>query len=388
MSSVHHHRLSFTYAVKHEILTLFFLVLALPEIPHAGAQSSPNNDDHRHHHDDDDDGYPYTNQFTPSIAIIVVVLIAALFFMGFISIYIRRCNSGLNGENNVIAVGGGAGRSRRPRGLDRAVIDSFPTFVYSSVKGIKIGKGALECAVCLNEFEEEDTLRLIPKCDHVFHPDCIDAWLEKHTTCPVCRAQLAPQPNESVHADGSQTATTTTTMAAADIETQNGDASTEQGVEQSGERDRQRQHEVLLETESEILEYLRAKLNRNRRSKSTRRLFNRSHSIGHLMIKPGDDLERFTLKLPVEVRKQIINRKLHRATSLVVLPRDESKTMSCRSSSKRPEWLNRLYVSDRWIAPFFTRMLSKKVVAGDGEGTSTQPVLSAVQRSGSVQPPV
>ncbi|KAH7518219.1 hypothetical protein FEM48_Zijuj09G0148300 [Ziziphus jujuba var. spinosa] len=177
-------------------------------------------------------------------------------------------------------------------------------------------------------------------------------------------------------------------MAAADIETQNGDASTEQGVEQSGERDRQRQHEVLLETESEILEYLRAKLNRNRRSKSTRRLFNRSHSTGHLMIKPGDDLERFTLKLPVEVRKQIINRKLHRATSLVVLPRDESKTMSCRSSSKRPEWLNRLYVSDRWIAPFFTRMLSRKVVAGDGEGTSTQPVLSAVQRSGSVQPPV
>ncbi|KAL2924561.1 E3 ubiquitin-protein ligase ATL31 [Bienertia sinuspersici] len=28
---------------------------------------------------------------------------------------------------------------------------------------------------CLNEFEDKETLRLLPVCDHVFHPECIDA---------------------------------------------------------------------------------------------------------------------------------------------------------------------------------------------------------------------
>ncbi|KAF9602633.1 hypothetical protein IFM89_030521 [Coptis chinensis] len=67
--------------------------------------------------------------------------------------------------------------------------------LYSVVKGLKIGKGALECAVCLNEFGNDETLRLLPKCDNVFHPECIDAWLASHTTCPVCRANLTPDSN-------------------------------------------------------------------------------------------------------------------------------------------------------------------------------------------------
>ena len=52
--------------------------------------------------------------------------------------------------------------------------------------------------MCLNEFEDDERLRLIPKCDHVFHPECIDAWLASHTTCPVCRANLVPEPGETV----------------------------------------------------------------------------------------------------------------------------------------------------------------------------------------------
>ncbi|CAN1345765.1 Putative RING-H2 finger protein ATL36 [Linum perenne] len=69
-------------------------------------------------------------------------------------------------------------------------------FLYSSVKGLKIGKGGLECAVCISEFEDAETLRLIPACSHVFHIDCIDSWLVSHVTCPVCRADLTlPRPD-------------------------------------------------------------------------------------------------------------------------------------------------------------------------------------------------
>lgn len=53
-------------------------------------------------------------------------------------------------------------------------------------------KYQIECAICLGEFEEKEAVKMIPKCHHVFHLQCIDTWLEMHVTCPVCRgAQFA-----------------------------------------------------------------------------------------------------------------------------------------------------------------------------------------------------
>lgn len=76
-------------------------------------------------------------------------------------------------------------------GLDPAGIESFPVFLYSAFKGLKEqSTPALECAVCLSEFGDNETLRLLPKCNHVFHPGCIDVWLAYHNTCPLCRANL------------------------------------------------------------------------------------------------------------------------------------------------------------------------------------------------------
>lgn len=48
----------------------------------------------------------------------------------------------------------------------------------------------LECVVCLGEFGNEDIVKIMPKCCHVFHRECIDTWLACHLTCPVCRADL------------------------------------------------------------------------------------------------------------------------------------------------------------------------------------------------------
>ncbi|KAG2319577.1 hypothetical protein Bca52824_012790 [Brassica carinata] len=75
----------------------------------------------------------------------------------------------------------------RTIGLNPAVISSIKVCKYSKSDGVVEGT---DCSVCLSEFEEEETLRLLPKCRHAFHVPCIDTWLRSHTNCPVCRAPV------------------------------------------------------------------------------------------------------------------------------------------------------------------------------------------------------
>ncbi|CAA7036077.1 unnamed protein product [Microthlaspi erraticum] len=74
-------------------------------------------------------------------------------------------------------------------GLDQALIDALPVFLYKEIKG---SKEPFDCAVCLCEFSEDDKLRLLPICSHAFHIDCIDTWLLSNSTCPLCRGTLYP----------------------------------------------------------------------------------------------------------------------------------------------------------------------------------------------------
>ncbi|CAH8369091.1 unnamed protein product [Eruca vesicaria subsp. sativa] len=75
----------------------------------------------------------------------------------------------------------------RTIGLNPTVISSIKVCKYSKTDGVVEGT---DCSVCLSEFEEEETLRLLPKCRHAFHVPCIDTWLRSHTNCPVCRAPV------------------------------------------------------------------------------------------------------------------------------------------------------------------------------------------------------
>ncbi|MEW5306672.1 MAG: hypothetical protein WDW36_009122 [Sanguina aurantia] len=54
------------------------------------------------------------------------------------------------------------------------------------------GPGASEgdcCAICLMEFEEGETLQLLP-CRHAYHPQCIEQWLGRDIHCPLCKADV------------------------------------------------------------------------------------------------------------------------------------------------------------------------------------------------------
>lgn len=76
---------------------------------------------------------------------------------------------------------------RSSKGLDSAVLASLPLLVFRQ----EDFKDGLECAVCLCELEEGEKARLLPKCNHGFHVDCIDMWFQSHSTCPLCRNPVA-----------------------------------------------------------------------------------------------------------------------------------------------------------------------------------------------------
>ena len=46
------------------------------------------------------------------------------------------------------------------------------------------------CAICQNNLEENDIIRTLNRCNHIFHLNCIDRWLSEHNTCPTCRNDL------------------------------------------------------------------------------------------------------------------------------------------------------------------------------------------------------
>ncbi|KAL9176369.1 hypothetical protein ABFS82_02G174500 [Erythranthe guttata] len=48
----------------------------------------------------------------------------------------------------------------------------------------------IACSICLEIYVDEDNLRKIAKCGHLFHADCIELWLRKNGTCPVCRTSV------------------------------------------------------------------------------------------------------------------------------------------------------------------------------------------------------
>lgn len=71
-------------------------------------------------------------------------------------------------------------------GLDEAVIKSITVCKYR--KGVGLIEGT--CSVCLSEFDEDESIRLLPKCTHAFHIPCIDTWLKSHSSCPLCRSDI------------------------------------------------------------------------------------------------------------------------------------------------------------------------------------------------------
>ncbi|KAI3798614.1 hypothetical protein L1987_33891 [Smallanthus sonchifolius] len=257
-----------TYDISHRLfmISLAAMLTLVEALPIAAAQSIRGSSP----------AYPYEigGNVSSSVKIIIVALIFGMFLIVFVSLYIRNCldNSPIETRMSLPVVNNQRSRLKFPCGLDRNVIESLPVFLYSDVKKLKIGNGGLECAVCISEFADDERLRFLPKCHHVFHPECIDAWLASHTTCPVCRADV--------------------TVTNIDTDSESHHELTHSQIDESGtEIGAQNQNSIQVEEERADPK------------------FPRSHSTGHSLVSPGENCERYTLRLPEEVRKQIVTLK-------------------------------------------------------------------------------
>ncbi|CAN6453523.1 unnamed protein product [Victoria cruziana] len=76
------------------------------------------------------------------------------------------------------------------KGMQSESVKRLPEFVISSQEKIKASANEMPCAICLQDFEEGDIARSLPRCSHHFHMVCIDKWLTVHGTCPICRQQV------------------------------------------------------------------------------------------------------------------------------------------------------------------------------------------------------
>ncbi|KAI3456930.1 hypothetical protein Pfo_013593 [Paulownia fortunei] len=75
------------------------------------------------------------------------------------------------------------------RGLSQDTIQELPSFEFNSSE-TAVPCSDNSCAICLQDLKDRESTRLLPSCRHFFHLDCIDEWLTRQGTCPICRKDV------------------------------------------------------------------------------------------------------------------------------------------------------------------------------------------------------
>ncbi|XP_027174730.1 RING-H2 finger protein ATL57-like [Coffea eugenioides] len=157
-----------------------------------------------------------------AILVLSIIILITIFFFYFIRQHRQFSSSSGRTSTSayaaVLGVGGIIGVSmaqnnNNNKGLDEATINSLPVFLHSSLRSTTamvssssselegaVGSSSStsveeynnECSICLALFEENERVKVIPGCMHVFHSECVDKWLQNKASCPLCRSNLCP----------------------------------------------------------------------------------------------------------------------------------------------------------------------------------------------------
>eukprot|EP00250_Pteridium_aquilinum_P001826 c12034_g1_i1 orf=597-1250(-) len=133
-------------------------------------------------------------QLYQSIIFATPVLFACLLLVLFCMLYMRRRRDSYNASQARAQISArGFPTPVFDQGLSRSFRLKLPTVPFDASREDN------QCAVCLGDYQLSEKLQELPVCKHLFHVSCIDEWLAKNTTCPICRTSLV---QESSHSSG------------------------------------------------------------------------------------------------------------------------------------------------------------------------------------------
>eukprot|EP00053_Salpingoeca_punica_P009098 m.81456 g.81456 ORF g.81456 m.81456 type:complete len:490 (-) comp14877_c1_seq3:328-1797(-) len=98
---------------------------------------------------------------------------------------------------------------------NEAVLKRIPTRDFIQTEKIDDPNLRPSCAVCLEDFESGEELRVLP-CGHELHRVCVDPWLSANRTCPLCKADVATARTSIDNGDASSAGAASPNTTAAD----------------------------------------------------------------------------------------------------------------------------------------------------------------------------
>ncbi|XP_058090871.1 NEP1-interacting protein 1-like [Magnolia sinica] len=76
------------------------------------------------------------------------------------------------------------------KGLSGDSVEKLPKIEITTKNNVDASGERICCSVCLQDFQLGEMVRSLPHCQHMFHLPCIDNWLIRHGSCPLCRRDL------------------------------------------------------------------------------------------------------------------------------------------------------------------------------------------------------
>lgn len=149
----------------------------------------------------DDDSKPY---FSPLVIAILGVLATAFLLLTYYTLISKYCGHRESSRRNTtdtvdeIQQNGRENCQVSTFGLDDAQIKSIAVFSYKKGDAF-FSTTVTDCSVCLSEFQDDESVRLLPMCNHVFHLPCIDTWLKSNSSCPLCRSSVFTLNASTIH---------------------------------------------------------------------------------------------------------------------------------------------------------------------------------------------